>query len=169
LNSRLLFILIGLLIACASVLLYLGPIAQDETYHSFADSRSIFGIPNFWNVVSNLPFAFIGTLGLIRARDSASRLLFAGVFLTAFGSAYYHWSPDDARLVWDRLPMTIVFMSLLAMIASEEFPFARRMLIPLVCVGIASVVWWRLSGDLRVYVLVQFAPMVIIPVLLLSR
>lgn len=168
-NSRLLFILIGLLIACASVLLYLGPIAQDETYHSFADSRSIFGIPNFWNVVSNLPFAFIGTLGLIRARDSASRLLFAGVFLTAFGSAYYHWSPDDARLVWDRLPMTIVFMSLLAMIASEEFPFARRMLIPLECVGIASVVWWRLSGDLRVYVLVQFAPMVIIPVLLLSR
>jgi hypothetical protein len=65
--------------------------------------------------------------------------------------------------------MTIVFMSLLAMIASEEFPFARRFLIPLVCVGIVSVVWWRLSGDLRVYVLVQFAPMLIIPVLLLSR
>jgi hypothetical protein len=82
LNSRLALTLIGLLIAFAFVLIYLGPIAQDETYHSFADSRTIFGIPNFWNVISNLPFAFVGALGVIRTRQFASRLLFAGVFLT---------------------------------------------------------------------------------------
>ena len=28
---------------------------------------------------------------------------YGGVTATAFGSAYYHLKPDDARLVWDRL------------------------------------------------------------------
>jgi multisubunit Na+/H+ antiporter MnhG subunit len=154
---------------CAAVLLYFEPIAQDQAYHAFADQRTIFGIPNFWNVISNLPFAFVGALGLARSRDFVSRLLFTGVFLTALGSAYYHWSPGDARLVWDRLPMTLVFMSLLAMVAAERFPSARHLLIPLVLAGIASVVWWRYSGDLRPYALVQFAPAVIIPTMLLMQ
>lgn len=130
-------------------------------------SAGAFGIPNFWNVISNLPFAFVGAWGLIHARDFASRLVFIGVFLTGFGSAYYHWSPTDARLVWDRLPMTIVFMALLAILSGERVAAAQRLLVPLVAVGIASVAWWRFSGDLRVYVLVQFAPMVMIPTMLL--
>jgi hypothetical protein len=158
---------IALLAVGAAVLIYLGPIAQDETYHAFADRRAILGIPNFWNVVSNLPFAFVGAIGFARARGVASRLIFAGVFLTAFGSAYYHWAPDTPRLVWDRLPMTIVFMSLFAMVISERFPGMKWMLIPLLTVGIASVLWWVIGGDLRPYVLVQFAPMLIIPVMLL--
>jgi len=150
-------ILIGI-----AVFVFVRPITQDELYHSFADQRTLLGIPNFWNVVSNLPFAIVGILGLRSARDLASRLLFAGVLLTAFGSAYYHWQPDTQRLLWDRLPMTIVFMSLFAIVAG------RRLLFPLLCLGIASVIWWRISGDLRLYVLVQFVPMVMIPVLLLT-
>jgi hypothetical protein len=161
-------ITIGELVACVAVLIYMGPIAQDQSYHAFADGREIFGIPNFWNVISNLPFAFVGVLGLMRSRSFAARLLFTGVFLTAFGSAYYHWSPGDARLVWDRLPMTIVFMPLLATVLAERFPSTRWLLIPLVLAGIASVVWWRYSGDLRPYALVQFAPAVIIVTMLLS-
>jgi hypothetical protein len=167
LKRKLAIISIGELIACAVILIYLGPIAQDQTYHSFANRRTILGIPNFWNVISNLPFALVGLRGLGRVRDLESRILFSGVFLTAFGSAYYHWSPDDPRLVWDRLPMTLVFMSLLAMIAADRFPSTRRLLIPFLFVGIASVVWWRFSGDLRAYVFVQFAPVVIIPTMLL--
>jgi hypothetical protein len=90
------------------------PIAQDEAYHMFADSRTLCDIPNFWNVISNLPFAAVGILGLWKLRGLADRVLFTGVLLTFFGSAYYHLAPSDARLVWDRLPMTITFMSLLA-------------------------------------------------------
>jgi hypothetical protein len=166
-RTKLAWVVLTQVIACAAVLIYLGPIAQDQSYHSFADRRTIFGIPNFWNVISNLPFAFVGALGLMRAKNLASRLLFTGVLLTAFGSGYYHWSPGDARLVWDRLPMTIVFMSLLAIIAGERFASARRLVSPLVLIGIASVLWWQYSGDLRMYALIQFAPMVIIPTMLL--
>jgi Ceramidase len=166
-KRTLVLIAIAELAACAAVLIYMGPIAQDQSYHAFADRRAIFGVPNFWNVISNLPFAFVGVVGLIRSRGFAARLLFTGVFLTAFGSAYYHWLPGDARLVWDRLPMTIVFMPLLAMVVAERFPSARGLLIPLVLAGVASVVWWRYSGDLRPYALVQFAPAVIIPTMLL--
>ena len=152
------------LIACA----FVGPIAQPESYHNFADQRRLLGIPNFWNVVSNLPFAVAGVLGLRAFRDAASRFLFAGIFLTTFGSAYYHWAPDTPRLVWDRLPMTFGFMSLLALIIGASFgeKLGRRLLLPLVAAGVASVVWWRVSGDLRPYVLVQFAPMLMIPIAL---
>jgi ceramidase len=160
--------LVVLLLACAiGTLIFFGPVRQDETYHSFADRRTIAGIPNFWNVISNLPFALIGAMGWLRVRSSAARILFAGVFLTAFGSAYYHWAPDNARLLWDRLPMTIVFMTVFTMVLGERFPRGMRLLLPLVAMGIASVLFWQWSGDLRPYVLVQFAPMVIIPMLML--
>ena len=43
-----------------------GPIPQDPAYHAFADTRRIAGIPNFWNVVSNLPFLLAGLYGLAR-------------------------------------------------------------------------------------------------------
>ena len=148
---------------------FVAPIAQPESYHNFADQRRLLGIPNFWNVVSNLPFAVAGVLGLRAFRDLASRFLFAGIFLTTFGSAYYHWAPDTPRLLWDRLPMTIGFMALLALIIGASFgeKFGRRLLLPLVAAGLASVVWWRMSGDLRPYVLVQFAPVLMIPVALI--
>ena len=155
-------------VAGVIALAFVAPIAQSASYHNFADQRRLFGIPNFWNVVSNLPFAVAGVLGLRAFRDLASRFLFAGIFLTTFGSAYYHWAPDTPRLVWDRLPMTIGFMSLLALIIGASFgaQLGRRLLLPLVVAGLASVVWWRVTGDLRPYVLVQFAPMLMIPVAL---
>jgi hypothetical protein len=69
---------------------FVPPIEQDQSYHAFADSRVILGIPNFWNVVSNIPFALVGIIGLRRLRGATARILFAGVLLTFFGSAYYH-------------------------------------------------------------------------------
>src|SRR5436190_1533809 len=117
-------------------------IQQDQLYHAFADQRTLLGIPHFWNVVSNLPFAVVGVMGLLKFRDVASRTLFFGVLLVTFGSAYYHLAPDDARLVWDRLPMTVAFMALLAI--------ALRLrtwgLMALVAFGIASVGWWKFTG-----------------------
>jgi len=147
----------------------IAPVAQPESYHHFADQRRLLGIPNFWDVVSNLPFAVAGVLGLRAFRDLASRLLFAGIFLTTFGSAWYHWAPDTPRLVWDRLPITVAVMSLVALVIHAAFgaKAGRALLLPLVAAGLFSVAWWRVEGDLRAYVLLQFAPMVMLPVALL--
>src|SRR5215831_6408886 len=105
----------GLGLASAAALAAMSPIVQDESYHAFADARTLLGIPNFWNVVSNLPFVAVGAAGLTLARrDAAATALFVGILLTGFGSSYYHAAPDDSTLFWDRLPMTIAFMALLA-------------------------------------------------------
>jgi hypothetical protein len=133
------------------------PVRQDQSYHAFADRRTIVGVSNFWDTLSNVPFAVIGLVGLLAFRDLASRIIFLGIFATAFGSAYYHLRPDDARLFWDRLPMTIVFMSLFALAIKQ-----RALLIPLVLVGVASIVWWRITGNLWPYVLVQFGSMIVL-------
>lgn len=143
---------------------FVPPLAQDETYHLFADNRIFWSVPNFWNVASNLPFAIVGILGLWKLRSLVDRVLSAGVLLTFFGSAYYHLAPSDARLVWDRLPMTLVFMALLAsVIASDNDSRKSRWLLAfLVTCGVASVLWWSITGDLRFYVLVQFGPLLIL-------
>jgi hypothetical protein len=143
---------------------FVPPIAQDEAYHFFADARTLAGIPNFWNVASNLPFALVGILGLWKLRGVFNRVLFTGVLLTFFGSSYYHLAPNDARLVWDRLPMTLVFMALLACVVTGESDsrFGRLLLATLVTCGIASVLWWSVINDLRFYVLVQFGPLLIL-------
>jgi hypothetical protein len=158
------------LLVVGTILALLPALHQDGSYHHFADSRTLAGVPNFWNVVSNAPFALVGILGLLALSDVASRILFTGVFLTAFGSAYYHWAPDDARLVWDRLPMTIVFMTLFALVIEERARRRIKELLPtLLACGIASVLWWRFTGNLWPYVLVQFVPMLVIPALLVMR
>jgi len=97
--------------------LFVPRIPQDPAYHQFADNRTLFGIPNFWNVVTNIPFVLVGIFGLARlARVVALRsgylIICLGIVLVAVGSAYYHLAPSTPTLTWDRLPMTIVFMAL---------------------------------------------------------
>ena len=156
-----------------------GPITQDQDYHRFADARGMFGLPNFWNVVSNAPFLVFGLWGVFALlRDAKQRAprrrtyltFFIGSALVAFGSAYYHADPGDATLAWDRLPMTIAFMAFFAAIIDRHVRsgFAARGLLPLLLIGVASVIWWRVSGDLRVYLLVQFLPILTIPLILLA-
>jgi hypothetical protein len=88
---------------------------------------------------------------------------------TAFGSTYYHWAPDDARLLRDRLPMAMGFMGLLAAVLSERVApaLASQTLVPLVGAGIGSVLYWHwtdLAGrdDLRLYGLVQFGSLALL-------
>jgi hypothetical protein len=164
-----------------------GPIPQDPWYDLFADTRTMLGIPNAADVLSNLAFLFAGAAGLFflstdrsatAFRESRERLpyffFFAGVCLTAFGSAWYHLAPDHARLVWDRLPMTVAFLSLIAAFLAERVrpDLARRLLAPFLIGGIASVLYWRFTeqagaGDLRPYALVQYYPVVALGLLLL--
>lgn len=172
---RVLFV-ITIMIAVVDFLL--PPIPQPQSYHMFADQRSFLGIPNFGDVVSNLPFAIVGLWGLVfLLRLSSEQLaqhfidrrerwfyliIFTGVLLTAFGSSYYHWEPNNARLVWDRLPMTIVFMSLVAALIAERINLRVGFwLLPiLLLIGMGSVLQWHMSelrgaGDLRFYATVQ--------------
>lgn len=154
------------------------PIAQDLAYHDFADKRPLAQVPNAGDVLSNIPFCIVGLWGLLmlwrqRGGDTAARLLwyvfFFGVFLVGFGSGYYHWAPDNQTLVWDRLPMTIAFMSLFSLVIAERIrPSLGYALFPLLLAAGAGSVWyWAYTesigaGDLRPYALVQFLPMVLI-------
>jgi len=161
------------------ILLALPPIRQSDQYHNFADQRTIWGIPNLWNVASNAAFLIAAAAGVRSMGSSqgfsqewerhAYRVLNAAVAMTAFGSAYYHLHPNSRTLFWDRLPMTLVFTSILAMTIGERISMnvGRRSLLPLLVTGIASVLYWRYSGDLRWYGLVQFVPMLVVPLLLI--
>lgn len=161
--------------------------AQPLEYHNFADQRSWLGMANFGDVASNVGFAMVGVWGLLVLLGAPGRvvsvdarerwpyvIVFAGMILVAIGSAYYHLAPDNDRLVWDRLPMAIVFMSLVgAMIAERVSVRAGLTLLPLLlAAGIASVWQWHWSevhgaGDLRFYVAVQAYAIVTLLVILL--
>jgi len=162
---------------------FVDPIAQDPTYYLSADARLLFGVRNFWNVATNLPFLLAGAAGLAGAGRLASQdlrfhyLLFCtAVMLVALGSAYYHLDPSTPTLVWDRLPMTVAFMTLLSAVIADRVSWVagRALLWPLVVIGVGSIAWWVRSeaagaGDLRPYALVQFLPMLLIPLLILRR
>lgn len=161
------------------------PVPQDPAYHEFADGRRLLGIPNFWNVLSNLPFLIVGLLGIERSLRPATRasglapeycVFFAGVALTTFGSAYYHLWPSNATLVWDRLPMTVAFAGLVGLVAGVYLSrrHAHAVTVAWLLLGSLSVAYWavteaRGAGDLRPYAFVQFAPLLALPLLLLDR
>jgi len=176
----------------AAIAMLLPPIPQPQWYHIFADQRGFLGIPNFNNVVSNFPFAAVGLWGLVflvrasRWQDGIHFLdrrerwpylmVFLGLILTAAGSSYYHLQPENMTLVWDRLPMMIVMMSLLAAIVAERVSLrAGLLLMPLlVFIGVISVLQWRVSeirgaGDLRFYAALQLYSVLFLVIALLLR
>ena len=190
-------ILVVVALAAGYALWKHGPIRQDPGYHRFADTRTMIGVPSALNVVSNLPFLLVGVAGIAflrrgptRDRDGPFRpgahtafdslrerpayvLFFVGVLLTTFGSGYYHLAPSTDRLFWDRLPMTVGFTALFAAVIAERISvyWSRMLLLPFVFLGVASVVFWRITeqsgrGDLRPYLFVQFFPMVALPLML---
>ena len=175
------FILAGLALGAIIGVFFLPPIPQDPAFHQFADNRMFFGISNFYNVVSNFPFLILGVVGLytffknnkLSPASLAMLTLFIGVTGIGLGSAYYHWHPTNATLVWDRIPMTVTFMSFFAIIISDYVNrrWGTLLLLPLLATGILSVLTWYYGelnghGDLRLYVLVQFFPMLAIPLII---
>ncbi|MDD5631067.1 MAG: ceramidase domain-containing protein [Methylococcales bacterium] len=177
-------LIVAIVVAAIIGIFSIDPIAQDPGYHHFADQRGLINVPNFFDVISNLAFVIVGAMGMRligsgRATGGLPELqalymtFFTGVFLTGFGSAYYHFHPDNQTLLWDRLPMTIAFMALFSAIVGETISprIALKLFIPLLAAGMTSVVYWHVSelngsGDLRAYVLVQFLPIMLIPLML---
>lgn len=183
-RSKAPLLLIGVAVVVAIVAILIPPIPQPLSYHDFADHRGCLGIPNFGDVISNVPFAIVGLWGLfilhgVRFADSRERLpytvMFASLILTAFGSAYYHLAPDNARLVWDRIPIMMVFMALLAAVIDERIsvPAGLALFPVLEVLGVASVLVWRAGelkghGDLKLYAAVQvYAILILLLALLL--
>jgi hypothetical protein len=161
-RSRPVPVLYGLMVFSLAGLMLLPPFLQNQGYHGFADQRSLFAIPNFWNVFSNLPFIAVGAAGLLRLRyDPVTVVLFAGIFLTGFGSSYYHLNPTDSTLFWDRLPMTLCFAAILAAVMQERVDTRAGVILlwPLSAAGVFSLLLWRWTDDLRLYAWVQFFPL----------
>jgi hypothetical protein len=147
-----------------------------DHYHDFADKRTMLGIPNALDVLSNLPFFIVGVWGVfwLQGRPSRSTFLddreripylvfFIGVALTGIGSFWYHLAPSNARLPWDLLPMTCSFMSMVVAQFMERISarFGLIALTPLLLLGLTSVTYWYLTesqghGDYKFYLFLQF-------------
>jgi hypothetical protein len=166
------------------------PISQSVDYHQFADQRTYFGTPNFFNVVSNIFIFFSGLVGLIlliRPREFLLHItfikfserwpyfiLFLSVIMASLASTYYHLAPDNARLVWDRFPIAIGVVTLLSTVLIERIN-TNIGFISLPCLilfGVGSVVYWNWSeqfglGNLNYYIVVQLYS--ILAIILLSK
>lgn len=176
-------LVIGITLMSVVAVLMMERIPQDLNYHNFADKRTILGIPNMWDVLSNIPFVLFGGIGLASLMGknlvfseaiyrTIAWLFFAGLTLTGVGSIYYHLDPTNQTLVWDRLPMTISFMAIFNLVIALHIDakIAKQCLWLLLLVGVFSVCYWYFTerigmGDLRLYGLVQFLPMVLIPII----
>lgn len=175
-------VLFGVAIGAGVCVFLIPPIAQDPHYHDFADQRTFLGIPNFCDVLSNLPFLIVGVTGLQFLQTKWNNdsfqsvekqlwlVLFSVVALASFGSAYYHWAPDNHRLVWDRLFIALALITLLSIIVTERIGYTPYLFPMLVFAGVASVFYWDYTerqglGDLRLYALAQFLPILLVPLI----
>ena len=168
---------INLLALCALIAPWLAAwllpfFAQPQSFHDYADQRAWLGLPHAANVLSNLPFLIVGVLGLrytLHGWRNENRnaftdqstawpytLLFLGVLLTAFGSAWYHARPSDVTLVWDRLPMALGFAGLVAGTLADRAPQRTlQFLLAFAAVGAGTVLYWHVTGNLVPYLVMQ--------------
>ncbi len=157
---------IGIFILLVFGLFAYGPIPQWTSYHDFADKRDFCGIPNFLDVTSNVSFLIAG-LWMLKQMIKENKSFYYGMsislILLFFGSAYYHFQPDNLRLVYDRLPIASFFSILfifinhqLGIFKNHKFHFFYWLL------SISSVIIWYLIDDLRFYALAQFFPLLMI-------
>lgn len=173
-------ILAAFTLIAIAITFFIERIPQSPAYHQFADNRLFWGIPNYFNVLTNIPFFIIGAVGVnIVLKYPAQGIHFAnylavfiGVFLTGFGSALYHINPTNTTLVFDRIPLAIIFMAFFSISLAEcvNERAARILFLPIILAGIGSVLWWYMTekqgaGDLRFYGFVQFFPVYIIPLI----
>lgn len=176
-----LFVIISFLLMAVIFLQH--PIPQDITYHYLADTRVIFSIPNFMDVVSNIFFVIAGAAGLYRLltvdrfhapiEKQMWGAFFTAAILIGFGAMYYHLAPTNNSLIWERLPMVVAFTAVFSAVFAEKISAQIvRFLGPLlIAVGILSVVYWdhteaRGMGDLRPYLAIQYVSLALLPLIL---
>lgn len=151
-----------------------GPaLVQPAHYHDFADQRSWGGLPHAMDVLSNVPFACWGLAGLgvllqAHRRQAVDRtaawlagLFFGGLLVTTAVSAMYHWQPDNAGLLWDRVGMVLAFAGLLGLAAYQGISAraGAALAAAVLVLGPVSVQVWAVSGNLLPWGVLQFGGM----------
>lgn len=164
---------LSLIATCLALVLLalLGPaIAQPADHHHFADQRAQWGIACAWDVLSNLPFAVLGFIGLGRigaapalgrTQRACAALFFGGLVVTAACSAWYHLQPNDAGLVIDRLGMVFAFAGLLGLAVADRISgrAGLGMAAMVLVLGPLSVQVWASSGNVLAWCVLQFGGM----------
>jgi len=167
--------------------LILPRIPQPVSYHDFADKRKVLGIPFFFNVISNIPFLFVGLQGmnLLKSSDFKEKIdeterklynsFFVFVFFGGFGSAFYHLIPNHFTLLFDRLPLGAAGMALLSAVIADRIskPLGHKTLFPFLLFAALTAFYWEFTemlgnGDVKGYAFAQFLPAVLIPIILLK-
>lgn len=158
-------------VACA------GPhVAAGAGAHAFADARTLWGIPHAIDVLSNLPFALAGLLGLTALARAAHRravqggtlacaaLFFGGLLLTTGGSALYHWQPTDATLLADRAGMLVAFAGMLGLAVNSRLGAraASVMVATVLAGGALALHTWAASGQLLPWAVLQGGGMLVL-------
>lgn len=134
--------------------------------HPFVDARTLWGIPNAIDVLSNAPMALAGLLGLwtLRGRllprvtEAALRVFFTGLLVTGAGSTLYHWSPDAAGLVADRSGMAVTFAGALALAVAErvgQAPARPMLRVAFIAAALSAVLPFT-HGNVLHWAVVQF-------------
>ena len=169
------------LLLLSIVALYIAsPITQNPAYHHFADQRIFCGVPHLGDVLSNLTFILVGFLAFFKSFKDKPRYEFQQFLFSffcfssiclGFGSAYYHWNPNDNTLIWDRLTMVfgfaVTFMDSMWRYQVFKQTMSASKFALCFFVFCASVIYWKLFNHLEPYVLVQFFTLLIIFVLAL--
>lgn len=147
------------------------PYPQDLRYHDFANQATVLGVPNAANVLSNLPFVVVGLVGLaaLGRQNAVWKTLWFGLLLTGFGSAYYHWSPNNSTLVWDRLPMATTFAGVICIFLQDALRVTSPFLWGWLAYSVGTVIYWALANDLRPYIVLQFGGMLLLAGLWLAK
>jgi hypothetical protein len=161
--------LAGLILVIAIIGLAYGVIIpQHSDYHGFADQRNLFNLPFAADVLSNLPFAFVGAYGLVliartdysddqKIQISLFCLSFLGLILTTAASSFYHFAPNNYGLSIDRLGMTSAFAGIIGLAIATQISdraglmgaFAILILAPL------SIAHWHQTDNLWLWSVIQ--------------
>ena len=161
---------LGLLLACVAALVLAigGPsMVQADHYHAFADQRSLWGMPQTVDVLSNLPFALAGVVGLMVLRGSGhaieptnrwlAGLFFAGLIITSACSSIYHLQPANNTLALDRVGMVVAFAGLLGLAVADRVSTraGRKLALGILIAGPLAVITWAQTGNLLPWAVLQ--------------
>ena len=166
--------LLGVVLALLTAGIF-GPfVAQPGHLHGFVDQRSWWEIACAMDVLSNLPFALLGLMGLVclfshrrripLAQRGLVTLFFIGLAVTAVASSWYHSQADDAGLAIDRLGMVVAFAGLLGLAAADRISARAGVALGLavLVLGPLSVAVWFASGNVLAWAALQFGGMALV-------
>lgn len=165
-----------LLAGVLCVLAVAGPhITQYEHYHAFADQRTMLGIPCALDVLSNVPFALMGLIGLVVLRRSVlgyeasvfknmSSLFFYGLIITSVCSSAYHLHAENHSLWLDRMGMSVAFAGILGMaVCNRVSERAAQVTAYTVLIAAPMCLWnWQATGNLLPWSVLQGGGMLIV-------